>query len=166
MKEKMKKAYNECYKAVLNCEDENGRRRSDLFKELPDKKMYPDYYEIIKQPIALSSIRKRITSIYYKTAPDFEADWRLIFNNARTYNQEGSWVYNDADEMEKVFNAMWDRVIAGSGLPGAPPAVAGSMDDAALTPMDEDERPPLKQKLSSRKTVISDDEYLTPSDEE
>ena len=44
-----------------------------------------------------------------------------MFNNARTYNQEGSWVYIDADEMEKVFNATWDKVIAGSDLPGAPP---------------------------------------------
>ena len=28
-----------------------------------------------------------------------------MFNNARTYNQEGSWVYVDADEME---NSSWD----------------------------------------------------------
>lgn len=39
IREKMKKAYNDCYKAVLNCEDDNGRRRCDLFKELPDKKV-------------------------------------------------------------------------------------------------------------------------------
>lgn len=35
----MKKAYNDCYKAVLNCEDDTGRRRCELFKELPDKKV-------------------------------------------------------------------------------------------------------------------------------
>ena len=39
MRERMKKAYNECYKAVLNCEDETGRRRCDLFKDPPDKKV-------------------------------------------------------------------------------------------------------------------------------
>ena len=39
MKERMKKAYNECYKAILNCEDENGRRRCELFKEVPDRKV-------------------------------------------------------------------------------------------------------------------------------
>ena len=42
-----------------------------------------------------------------------------MFDNARTYNQEGSWVYVDADEMEKVFDATFERVTAGSGLPGA-----------------------------------------------
>lgn len=91
-----------------------------------------------------------------------------MFNNARTYNQEGSWVYVDAEEMEKVFNAQYERLIVGSELPGAPAALNGSSSayDSALTPMDEDERLPLKGK-STRKQVLSDDEYLTnPSDDE
>lgn len=94
-----------------------------------------------------------------------------MFNNARTYNQEGSWVYNDAEEMEKVFSATYSRVIIGSGLPGAPPvgSANGSNPDSALTPMDDDDRPPppLKSRGSGRKQqVISDEEYLTPSDDE
>ena len=39
IKEKMKKAFNECYKAVLGCEDDTGRKRCDLFRELPDRKV-------------------------------------------------------------------------------------------------------------------------------
>ena len=35
----MKKAFNECYKAVLNCEDDTGRKRCELFKEVPDKRV-------------------------------------------------------------------------------------------------------------------------------
>ena len=99
-----------------------------------------------------------------------------MFNNARTYNQEGSWVYNDAEEMEKVFKAAWERAIVGSGLPGAPVgggngngSTAGSYE-SALTPMDDDDLrppPPLKSRGSGRKNqVISDEEYLTPSDDE
>lgn len=91
-----------------------------------------------------------------------------MFNNARTYNQEGSWVYNDADEMEKLFDSVFERVVAGTDLPGAPPKSIGSGSaayDSALTPMDDDERPAPKGK-NGRKQVLSDDEYLTPSDEE
>ena len=96
----------------------------------------------------------------------------LMFNNARTYNQEGSWVYIDADEMEKVFNAAWDKAIVGSDLPGAPPAPgtgsASGSYASALTPMDDDERPPppTRGRSAGRKQVLSDEEYLTPSDDE
>lgn len=101
-----------------------------------------------------------------------------MFANARLFNQEGSWVYIDAEEMEKVFDATFDRVMSGSGLPGAPSAGGGGGGggasasgsyDSALTPMDEDERPPLPVRRSSagkRQQVISDEEYLTPSDDE
>jgi ATP-dependent helicase STH1/SNF2 len=105
----------------------------------------------------------------YKTVTEFRDDFRLMCNNARHYNQEGSWVYVDAEEMEKVFDATYDRVMTGSGLPGAPGA-SGGMSDSALTPMEEDvpaQPIPSKGKMSGRKLIISDDEYLTtPSDEE
>ncbi|KAJ4485467.1 SNF2-family ATP dependent chromatin remodeling factor snf21 [Lentinula aciculospora] len=173
LRDKMKKAFNECYKAVLACEAEEGRKRCELFREVPDRRDYPDYYQLIKQPIALSQIRKRSQGNYYKDVVQYKADWKLMFSNARTYNQEGSWVYNDAEEMEKVFNLTYDRVVNSSGLPGAPSTASGSGSnagsyDSALTPMDDDERPPppLKSRASGRKQVLSDEEYLTPSDDE
>jgi len=39
VREKMKKAFNECYKAVLGSEDETGRKRCELFRELPDRRV-------------------------------------------------------------------------------------------------------------------------------
>lgn len=132
---------------------------------IPAFQDYKDYYLVIQNPIALSHLRKRSSTSYYKTVTAFQDDWKLMFNNARTYNQEGSWVYIDAEEMEKVFDATYERVIAGSGLPGAGPAPSdpGASYDSALTPVDEDERP--VPGRSRRKQVISDDEYLTPSSE-
>ncbi|KIL71095.1 hypothetical protein M378DRAFT_20506 [Amanita muscaria Koide BX008] len=170
VKEKMKKAFAECYKAVLACEDETGRKRCELFRDLPDRRDYPDYYQLITQPIALAQLRKRSNAGQYKTVQAFKEDWILMFNNARTYNQEGSWVYIDAEEMEKVFNATWERVIVGSGLPGAPPApnpsIGGAFEEA-LTPMDDDERPPpTRVRNTGRKQILSDEEYLTASDDE
>ena len=189
IREQMKKAFTECHRAVLACEDDTGRKRCELFRELPDKRVsaylggrdfvalltsikdYPDYYQLITQPIAMSHLRKRANAGHYKTVQAYRDDWKLMFNNARTYNQEGSWVYIDAEEMEKVFNAAFERVFVGSGLPGAPVAGAGSVSgsyDSALTPMDEDDRlPPVRSRSAGRKQVISDEEYLTtPSDDE
>jgi ATP-dependent helicase STH1/SNF2 len=145
---------------------------SKLGPSLP--KEYADYYQIIHTPIALSHLRKRGSTNYYKTVTAYRDDWRLMFNNARTYNQEGSWVYVDAEEMEMVFNEVFDRLTMGSGLPGAAPAPESALTaptmggyESALTPADEDERPlPGRSRSGGRKLIISDDEYLTPSEED
>jgi len=34
----------------------SGRRRCELFLEIPSKKLYPDYYVLIETPIALDII--------------------------------------------------------------------------------------------------------------
>lgn len=76
-------------------------------------------------------------------------------------------MYVDAEEMEKVFNSAWNRHIVSSGLPGAAPAPG----QQALMPMGlgmlDDERPVApRSRGSARRQVVSDDEFLTPSEEE
>jgi hypothetical protein len=39
LRDKMKKIFNEVHKAVLACEDKDGRKRCELFRELPDKRV-------------------------------------------------------------------------------------------------------------------------------
>ncbi|KAG2370339.1 hypothetical protein BDR07DRAFT_1265381, partial [Suillus spraguei] len=100
----------------------------------------------------------------------YKEDWKLMFDNARTYNQEGSWVYIGTEEMEEVFHSTLERLTAGTGLaeassaPGGPSSSAAY--DSALIPMDEDEQ--LQQGRAQSigcKQVISDDEYLMSSDD-
>lgn len=49
----------------------------------------PDYYKIIKNPMDLSTIKKRLQEEYYMyTKPeDFVADFRLIFQNCAEFNE-------------------------------------------------------------------------------
>lgn len=130
---------------------------------------YPDYYQTIVQPIAMSQLRKRAQSNYYKDVQSYRDDWRLMFRNARTYNKEDSWVYVDAVEMEKVFDETFNRLTLGSGLPGADDSQAGGSGSA---PMDEDEKPlPTRRSMgraNSKQQILSDDDevYLTPSDDD
>jgi E1A/CREB-binding protein len=63
----------------------------------------PDYFEVIKRPMDLGTIRKRLENGCYHSLEDFEADCNLTFNNAMTYNPEGSDVYNLASEMKEKF---------------------------------------------------------------
>ncbi|WFC98740.1 RSC chromatin remodeling complex ATPase component [Malassezia yamatoensis] len=107
----IKTALWQCYQAVEQCEEpETGRRRCALFLEIPKKSEYPDYHVLIPQPIALRQIRKRIESKAYKTMEACRDDFHLMFNNARTYNQEGSLVWNDAEELQQVFDQTFASV--------------------------------------------------------
>jgi len=114
---RMREAFQACVRAVMDLRDENGRLRCELFKELPDRDDYPDYYLHILNPIAISSIRKRVGGTFYRSVAAFKADWHLMFNNARLYNQEGSIVYEDANEMQKVFDETLEKVTAGVDIP-------------------------------------------------
>ncbi len=127
---------------------------------------YPDYYTTIAQPIAMSHLRKRAQGNYYKDLAHYRDEWKLMFRNARTYNQEGSWVYVDAEEMEKVFDRVFDSETRGSGLPGIEPTYGGNGRSGGTSyQMDEDERPSRRNGGRNPKQVLSDDEeYLTPSD--
>jgi len=70
------------------------------FLELPNKKAYPDYYNFIQEPIAMDMIEKRINNHHYTSLKDFGNDITLLAKNAKTYNEDGSMLYNDATIIE------------------------------------------------------------------
>ncbi|KAJ8259784.1 hypothetical protein GJAV_G00173420 [Gymnothorax javanicus] len=79
-----------------------GRRLCDLFMVKPSKKDYPDYYKIILEPMDLRTIDHNIRSEKYLSEDSMVEDMKLMFRNARHYNEEGSQVYNDANILEKI----------------------------------------------------------------
>jgi ATP-dependent helicase STH1/SNF2 len=83
--------------------DGTRRPRCDLFLSLPDRQLYADYYKLIKNPISLNMIAERVNTNYYAAVEDFRRDVLLMVNNAKKYNVEGSDVYQDAVELQRVF---------------------------------------------------------------
>ncbi|WVZ08129.1 hypothetical protein V8G54_021475 [Vigna mungo] len=67
------------------------------FKEPVDARDVPDYYDIIKDPMDLKTMSKRVESeLYYVTFEMFVADVRRMFANARTYNSPETIYYKCA----------------------------------------------------------------------
>ncbi|KAK4047865.1 ATP-dependent DNA helicase Snf21 [Microbotryomycetes sp. JL221] len=97
-----------------------GHLCSGLFNELPSRKDYPDYYVLIRQPISLKEIRRKIHNGQYPSPQAFEGDVHLMLQNAMTYNQVGSVVYEDARMMKETF----DRTFAMLSAPPPPPSTA------------------------------------------
>ncbi len=54
---------------------------------------YPEYYEITKEPIDIRTIAQRIQKNSYPTLDDLVADFTLMINNAKTFNEPGSKIY-------------------------------------------------------------------------
>ncbi|KAM6468204.1 protein polybromo-1 isoform 9-T10 [Liasis olivaceus] len=98
-KQRMKILYNVVLEAR---EPGTGRRLCELFMVKPSKKDYPDYYKIILEPMDLKIIEHNIRSDKYAGEEAMIEDMRLMFRNARHYNEEGSQVYNDAHILEKI----------------------------------------------------------------
>lgn len=71
----------------------------------------PDYFQIIKHPMDLGSIKKRLENGCYHSLNTFEADVHLTFDNAMLYNKEGSVVYNMAKELKDKFIRDYAKVI-------------------------------------------------------
>lgn len=69
-----------------------GRRLCELFMVKPSKKEYPDYYKVILEPMDLRTIEHNIRSDKYMTEDSMVEDMKLMFRNARHYNEEGSQV--------------------------------------------------------------------------
>ncbi|GJJ08782.1 hypothetical protein Clacol_003001 [Clathrus columnatus] len=167
-RQQMKEVFSACIQAVMDCTDETGRKRCEMFRELPSKKEYPDYYKTIKTPIAISTIRKRSSGAHYKNVQQYLEDWTLMFVNAKTYNQEDSWVYQDAVEMQKVLEAVFYSRTVGTGLPGAK-ASDGYNGRAAMVynpPEDDDDVPRAPRTSKLRKQVQSDGSDYGGSDDE
>uniref|UniRef100_A0A8C6Q9H4 Protein polybromo-1 n=1 Tax=Nothobranchius furzeri TaxID=105023 RepID=A0A8C6Q9H4_NOTFU len=80
----------------------SSRRLCDLFMVKPSKKDYPDYYNVILEPMDLKTIEYNIRNERYATEEALMDDMKRMFRNARHYNEEGSQVYNDADVLEKI----------------------------------------------------------------
>lgn len=69
-----------------------------------------DYYKVIKNPVSLKSVQKAVRGIKGRDKPTnitflknwtaFEEEVSRIWDNARTYNEDGSDMSNLAGELE------------------------------------------------------------------
>lgn len=73
-----------------------------MFSELPSEKEYPDYYQVIPEPIDLKEIEHRIKTDKYEGEEGLVSDLELMLKNAKCYNEESSQIFADAEELDKV----------------------------------------------------------------
>lgn len=75
----------------------------------PVKLGIPDYFDVIKTPMDLSTVRRKLETSQYTSAEQFEADVRLIISNCLTYNAPDSDVVTLCRGFERLFESKWSQ---------------------------------------------------------
>lgn len=76
----------------------------------------PTYFDVIKNPMDLSTVEFKLKSHEYETPDEFIADVRLIWSNAMLFNPVGSDVYNMAEDMSIFLEDIWKKEDEGENL--------------------------------------------------
>ena len=121
---KLQKILNNVYQHLMDLEaeipgeeaseDEDGpptRGIIDPFIKLVPRTQYPDYYIIIPNPIAMENIQRKINKNEYQSLREFRDDIRLLCNNARTYNEDGSLLFQDANDIEVSYQTAYSTSV-------------------------------------------------------
>ncbi|KAF1986039.1 SNF2-family ATP-dependent chromatin remodeling factor snf21 [Aulographum hederae CBS 113979] len=102
-RERLQKVLDNVFDSVADMEEEGtGRDLTGPFMEAPPKSDYPDYYMIIKNPIGITDIQNKINSKRYQSLKEYWADMKTLCNNCKTYNEDGSMLYKDAQMIEEM----------------------------------------------------------------
>lgn len=70
----------------------------------------PGYFEIVKEPMDLDTIRMKLASCAYHEIGDFRRDVNLTFDNAIRYEGEGP-VSGMAKELQDIFEAEYRKLV-------------------------------------------------------
>ncbi len=100
---------NAILKGIRRPKNDDAQLRVIPFEKLPDKAELPDYYETVRNPIALDMIKRKAKRKKYQNVDQLMSDLELMFENAKEYNEEGSSVYEDAVELQKVTRALAEQ---------------------------------------------------------
>ncbi|KAK8450711.1 hypothetical protein SEVIR_6G078300v4 [Setaria viridis] len=106
----------------------------------------PDYFDIVKQPMDLGTIQKKMNAGMYSTPREFAADVRLTFSNAMNYNPVNNDVHLMAKTLNKTFETRWRLIEKKLPRPGEKPPQPDEK------PPQPDEKPPMREPSKKNKT--------------
>ncbi|XP_063851333.1 bromodomain adjacent to zinc finger domain protein 2B-like isoform X2 [Scylla paramamosain] len=72
-------------------------------------RQFPTYKKIIRRPMDLSVIKKKLEDNLYKSREEYCEDLRLMFNNCETFNEDDSPVGKAGHNLRSFFETRWNE---------------------------------------------------------
>jgi len=133
----------------------------------PIELQLPDYFQVVKKPMDLGSIKKRLENGCYHDIKEFEAEVNLTFDNATLYNINGSVVHNMAKEMKQTFKQDFKKLLSQLSLEDEKRIRRNSREslelDAGIICDDVDGTPLGSMEIANSKSFKHHNEYAALS---
>jgi len=95
-----------CTSVINELEKNKHKKYTWPFVEPVTEQEAPGYFEIVKNPIDITTIRNKFENKKYISAKEFTADLELLIQNCFLYNPPGSDVYACGKELDKVVSSL------------------------------------------------------------
>ena len=80
------------------------------FKEPVDVELAPDYYQVVRNPIDLSTMKTKNANGQYKSLKELKEDFKLMFENCVFYNGDDSIYTQAANVLDKAIMQRIERL--------------------------------------------------------
>lgn len=105
-----------------------------------------DYYDIVKKPMDLGTVKRKLLENCYQSNEEFADDIKLIFKNCYLYNPEGHEVHRCGKLLEDIFLKLYSSAFLNSAKT--------SLSKSAGAQSNCDYLQSLLQKILKRQTEI------------
>ena len=119
------------------------------FMDPVPRHLYPHYYQVITDPIALSDVKRKLKQSEYFSLDDFRKDIMRLFDNCFKYNLEGSEIYMMGHRLKKVFMHEWEDHMDIYEVPLQPKSIPSSSQNVPGTPKSILLKPPTTPSQTS-----------------
>ncbi|KAJ3388628.1 hypothetical protein HDU84_009634 [Entophlyctis sp. JEL0112] len=120
-----------CFKILRKLQASNF---ASVFKEPVDPVALgiPTYFNVIKHPMDLRTIQRKLEAGAYREPNDFKADVDLMLWNCATFNVPGDWVSQCGEGLQKVFQAEWNQIDWNTVAAPVPKAIGPIINQALV----------------------------------
>ncbi|KAG9128301.1 hypothetical protein FRC07_001236 [Ceratobasidium sp. 392] len=99
-----------CMKILVDFNKKSLYQVASPFYEPVDVAYVPNYYKVIKRPMDLATMRKKLDEGEYPNAHAFHNDFRLMIKNCMAFNPPGTAVHLAGVEMDRIFKEKWKNL--------------------------------------------------------